>query len=188
MHVDPEEFRKHYRELNNEALLSIKRDELSEAAQQDYDGELQKRGLTARASVFEIPELDEPLVTVATYMFPDEAKVARALLQSASIRCYLANEHSLAAVWTWTIVLGGLRLMVPVSQAEEVREILAAVASDEEIETQSAAAGFTDVGDRENSIRTNDHNGRGPRWFLFSAIFFFGAPDPAYLYIFQVFR
>jgi len=82
----------------------------------------------------DVAEMDEELVPVATFLFADEAKVARTLLQSASIQCYIENEHALSAVWTLSVTLGWLRLMVPVSAAEESREILHSTIFEEELD------------------------------------------------------
>jgi hypothetical protein len=81
----------------------------------------------------------DEFVSAATFSFPDEAEVARALLRSCSILCYLANEHTLAKVWPWNVALGGLRLMVPASLLEQVHEILSEVVSEEDL---TAQAGF----------------------------------------------
>ena len=186
MQIDPEEFRRRCAELSDEGLLSIDRDELVDVAQQCYDDELARRGLPPQPQASEeVAEMDEELVSVATFLFPDEAKVARTLLQSASIRCYLDNEHTLSTVWTWTYALGGLRLMVPVSVVDEVREILESTLPDEE---PSLAEAETQAGsNREEEfsmIRSFDPNGRGRRLLLWSALFSFGAPDPNYLRLF----
>jgi hypothetical protein len=88
---------------------------------------------------------DEPagsvdeFITAATFLFPDEAAVAFALLRSCDVVCYLANEHTLAKVWPWNVTLGGLRLMVPASLLEQVHGILKEVPSEEDFMTQ---AGF----------------------------------------------
>jgi len=81
----------------------------------------------------------DEFVSAATFLFPDEAEVARALLRSGGILCYLANEHTLAKVWQWNVLLGGLRLMVPASLLEQVHEILSEVVAEEDL---TAQAGF----------------------------------------------
>jgi hypothetical protein len=187
MNVDPEEFRRQFEELSDEGLLSIDRDELVDRARQHYDQELARRGLQARPPAgVDVAEMDEELVTAATFLFPDEAKVARTLLESASIRCYLCNEHTLSVVWTWAYALGGLRLMVPVSAVDEVREILDTTMPDEELASQDEAETQSgSIEEKEFSMtRTVDPNGRGRRLLLWSAVFFFGAPDPNYLRLF----
>ena len=175
MNIDPQEFRQRYDELTDEGLLSIHRHELDEVAQRYYDDELARRGLQARPDPgVEVGEMDEKLVTVATFLFPDEAKLARTLLQSASIRCYLAHEHTLSIVWTWTYALGGLRLMVPVSLVDEVKEILQSVLSNEELASQAEAEMWPALTSEE--VLDDAHlrsKRRGSRWLLWSAVIFF---------------
>ena len=138
MKVDENDFKRRYAELSDEGLLSIKREELVDKAQQCYDQELARRGLRAEPDVGGEPgDIADELVPVATFLFPDEAGIARALLRSADILCYLKNEHTLTAVWTWSYALGGLRLMVPASRIEDVHEILNATFSEEELATQA---------------------------------------------------
>ncbi len=57
--------------------------------------------------------------------------MARTLLVDAGIPCYLQNEHTLSAVWSWAYALGGFRLVVPMSNEEEARELLKTMADDE---------------------------------------------------------
>jgi hypothetical protein len=90
-------------------------------------------------AVLAINSEDIEFISAATFLFPDEAEVARALLRSADIHCYLENEHTLAKVWQWNVALGGLRLMVPAPLLEEVHAILDETLSEED---QTAVAGI----------------------------------------------
>lgn len=139
MNVGEGDFRQRYASLSDEALSSINRDELVELARQCYDQELAKRGLRgARQLSDDQSDTDEPawledeFVPAATFLFPDEAEIARGLLRSSDILCYLENEHTLAKVWQWNVALGGLRLMVPASLSEEVHQVLSDVLSEED--------------------------------------------------------
>jgi hypothetical protein len=85
------------------------------------------------------PEGD--LVELDSFVFPDESKLARALLKTAGIRCYLANEHTLGANWHLTQALGGFKLMVAAGSVAEAREVLASQISDEDLAAQAEAAG-----------------------------------------------
>ena len=77
------------------------------------------------------------LVVAAIFMYPMEAKLARAALDSAEIPCFLENEHTLACKWALTPVLGGLRLMVAASGSGARQKILASQVSDEELNAQA---------------------------------------------------
>jgi Putative prokaryotic signal transducing protein len=79
-------------------------------------------------------------VASGSFTFPDEAKLARALLQSANIPNYLENEHTLAANWMWTNALGGLRLLVPARFLEDAREVLGSSISESDLSAQAEAA------------------------------------------------
>jgi hypothetical protein len=143
MNVDEEDFRKRYAELSDDGLLSIDREELVDAARRCYDEELARRGLQYNDGE-EREGVEDEFVVAATFLFPDEAGVARSLLRSADILCYLENEHTLSAVWTWSCALGWLRLMVPASLREEVQEILS---------TRSSEEGFTPQATTEPEFR-----------------------------------
>lgn len=137
--VGEDDFRQRYAELSDEGLFSINREELVELARQCYDQELAKRGLQAErepgadSAVIQPPSIQDEFVPAATFLFPDEAEVARGLLRSSDILCYLENEHVLAKVWQWNVALGGLRLMVPASLLEEVHQVLSDIPSEEDL-------------------------------------------------------
>ena len=65
-----------------------------------------------------IPEDAPQFICVRSFLFPDEAALAFAALNSAGIFSYLQNDRMLSAVWAWNIALGGIRLMVPKQLAE----------------------------------------------------------------------
>jgi hypothetical protein len=141
--VDADDFRRVYESLNDEALLAVKRDELVVVAQQCYDVEVAKRGLAARDdAAVPAPGSAEPaveeLVEVATFADPDDARLARDLLQSAEIPSYLATDAKLPGNMS---VPGGFRLSVSPSLLEQAREVLDTRVSDEELAAQAEAAG-----------------------------------------------
>jgi hypothetical protein len=138
--VSLEDFRRHFGMLSDEALLATRREDLVESAQECYDDELSRRGLSTGASgeisedaeAEAAPSGDEP-VSIATFMVAEEASLARGLLRSASIPSHLANEYT---------GLGGfqLELMVPASFVEQALEVLGAEISEEELAAQAEAA------------------------------------------------
>lgn len=149
MQIDPEEFRRRFDKLSDDALLEINRDELVDVAQELYDAELERRGLleTEEAGDGEVAEeeaggdsadaKDDPMVLAAECGSMQEVQFARALLQSAGIPSYVQTDFSgvLAATEEDT------RLYVPASYLESAQEILATQLTDEELEAQAAAAG-----------------------------------------------
>ena len=140
MQIDPEECRRYYAFLSDEALLALDREALVDVAKQYYDQELAQRGLFREGDAIqgEVQGIDEELVPIAIFLYPDEAKLARALLQSSAIFCSLENEHTLSAMWTWSFALGEFRLMVPASFAEQAQEILNSTLTEQELGAEPA--------------------------------------------------
>jgi Putative prokaryotic signal transducing protein len=147
--IDPEDFKRHYALLSDDALLEIDRDELVDAARPYYDAELAERKLAppdAEESMPSVhpsddapgPAADSPQL-VATFLSLDEANFARGLLQSADITCSLENEHG--AQWAGN---GALRLMVPAAACDRACEILETEISEEDLIAQAEAEASAD--------------------------------------------
>ncbi len=66
---------------------------------------------------------DAPAV-VRTFRDMPEAFAARAALEGAGIECYLQDETVVRLDWLWSNLLGGLKLVVKKSNADEARKIL----------------------------------------------------------------
>jgi hypothetical protein len=152
--ISRDDFRRHFDLLSDEALLEVNRGELVEAARPVYDEELERRGLNATAEAAPEDELmpasvapgeGEELVLVASYNVPDEASLARGLLQSAEIPYILQNDY---------VALGGieLRLLVPKQFQEQAIEILQHELSEEELAAQAEAAGYIDEEFTEDEV------------------------------------
>jgi hypothetical protein len=80
---------------------------------------------------------DQDLVTVAIFLWPNEAKLAEGLLRSESVPCYLPDENTLRMHWDWTIAWGWLRLVAPVACAEQAKDLLCSRVSELELEAQA---------------------------------------------------
>lgn len=142
MQIDPEDFKRHYALLSDDALLEMDRDELVDAARPYYDAELMERNLAptesegdptlASAGIEDRTEDGQQLV--ATFLSLDEANFARGLLQSADIAGTLENEHG--APWAG---MGALRLTVPAAAYDRACEILESEISEEELIAQAEA-------------------------------------------------
>jgi putative signal transducing protein len=137
LQVDLDDFRRRYAELSDEALLELERDELVDLARDCYDAELARRGLHRSSSSPPATEVQDrgELVELAIFSSSSEADLARALLESAAIPCYLENEFA-----GKTLRVGdGFRLFVPATLVENAREILNSPVSDEELIAQAEA-------------------------------------------------
>ncbi len=146
MRLDPQELKRQYAQLSDEALLAMNRDELVEAARHVYDAEVEERGLiTAPAAAAEgepaaaaaATPAQEELAEVAIYYSIEEARIARQLLRSAEIPCDIANEPN------WQI--DGIKLLVPKSMVEDAKAVLNTEMSEEELAAQAEAAGDAEV-------------------------------------------
>jgi hypothetical protein len=140
MKFSSDDFTRLYREMPDEELRSLSRQELTEVARSCYDNELKSRGLTATpprrtmppAAMVEDPlqaspeaedvpeeaveqEEEEDLAPAAIFKSRAEAVAAKALLQSAAIPAFLEND---------TLAAGGFRLLVAASYVEQARDVL----------------------------------------------------------------
>ncbi|HUA62101.1 MAG TPA: ester cyclase [Verrucomicrobiae bacterium] len=122
-----EEFKQKYRELTDEALIEINREELVEAARPCLDEEMAKRGLAPAAPVVEteepLPPLDE-WVTVGVFPYPSTTQVVQSALESAGIPNFQPDQLTLDIQPWWALALEGRRILVPPSYAEQARDIL----------------------------------------------------------------
>lgn len=151
MEVSLDDFRRHFELLSDSALLATSREDLVENARGCYDEEVARRGLNSAVEAGAASEpgtepmtAGEELVLISTFHIPEEASLARGLLESAGIPFHLDNEHA---------ALGGfqLRLMVPAAFEEEALEVLETQISDDELAAQAEAAALPEdnSGDHE---------------------------------------
>jgi hypothetical protein len=66
----------------------------------------------------------EGVTTIATFMRLEQAVVARTVLESAGIECFLADENMARIVGPYQAAAGGIRLQVLDSEAEAALELL----------------------------------------------------------------
>jgi hypothetical protein len=160
--IDPEDFKRHYALLSDNALLEIDREELVDAARPYYDAELAERNLAPQDAGEGGPSADQSdgpgdnapgqgadgSQLVATFLSLDEANFARGLLQSADIACSLENEHG--AQWSGN---GALQLMVPAAAYDRACEILESEISEEDLiaQAEAGAAEAPDSSEDESS-------------------------------------
>src|SRR5882757_1587373 len=92
---------------DNELLdLALAYDSLTEHAQTALRSEFERRGLEPPVIPDEAPAVElQKLVTVQQYRDLAEAQVAKGVLDSADIRCYLRDENALRMQWVWSNLL-----------------------------------------------------------------------------------
>ena len=141
MDVTAEDFIRHYESLSDEALLDIDTEELTELACRCHADEVARRGLdsdaigdedAAEAAPGTAAEAEEEFVCIVEYDFPDEADLARGLLEAADIPAKVETEPGVA------------RLMVPEKFSKDALMMLVTPLSDEELEAQAEAAASPD--------------------------------------------
>ena len=76
----------------------------------------------------------EQLVTVATFLGPGEAHLARSRLEAEGIHAYLADEYMVTMDWLVSNAVGGVKLQVAESNVDHARRILATKAGPDERE------------------------------------------------------
>lgn len=70
--------------------------------------------------------MTKTLVTVAVYGSPYEAGMAKSELEACGVPAFVADEFTISANPLYSNALGGIKIQVPASYAEEAREILSA--------------------------------------------------------------
>jgi hypothetical protein len=73
-------------------------------------------------------EMGETLVTIAVFQSQTEFLLARTRLQSADIECFAYDENMLRIGGWHSHILGGIKLQVRESEAQDARAILLATA------------------------------------------------------------
>ena len=100
-------------------------DGLQEEAKTLLRDEFSRRSLEPPLIEEEAPELiHQTLTTVARYRDLSEAIVARSVLESAGLFCFLQDENTIRLDWGWSNALGGLRLQVGAQDADRALELL----------------------------------------------------------------
>jgi putative signal transducing protein len=124
-----------YSEMSEEELqlLAAEPDSLTDLARHTLHIELQRRGLPATPSgpVSDAAETHEPgledsgkAVTIARFRGLLEASIAKSLLDSAAISCFLLDDNMVRMDWFFSDGLGGVRLQVAEEDVEDALEVL----------------------------------------------------------------
>jgi pimeloyl-ACP methyl ester carboxylesterase len=123
-----EDFRQHYADLSDGELLSLNRAELTEIARECYDQEMAQRGLkpVPEAEAEESESADEAgPVTVGAFNFADEANLARGILGSAKIPCYVESDYPGSREFPGRGAPGAYQVVVSPEHAARARQLLA---------------------------------------------------------------
>jgi Putative prokaryotic signal transducing protein len=117
-----------YRQMSEPELMDVARkyDGLTEPAKAILRDEFARRSLQPPLIEEESEDVIEsrPLVTVRKYRDLPEAFVARSVLESAGIECFLQDENTVRMDWFWSNMIGGARLQVAAEDEAAAKEIL----------------------------------------------------------------
>ena len=122
----PEDFASVYAELEDEALVELARASwsLTDEALASLTAEFARRHIT-------MPEPETPpsleyqrTVTVRQFRDPSEAMVAKSVLDSAGIECFLRDENTVRLDWGISNMIGGIRLQVAPEDVDAAEDLL----------------------------------------------------------------
>jgi hypothetical protein len=101
--------------------------ELTDLAHTALKAEINRRGLkiVSEGPPMETDSVEEPeLTTIRKFRDFPEAILAKGLLESAGIECYLADDNIVRLDWFLSNAIGNMRLQVKPADAETAIEIL----------------------------------------------------------------
>jgi putative signal transducing protein len=105
-----------YASMNESELARLASDQrsLTEDAVHMLESEFSRRGLQfERQNLAPITDQDDvKLVALRRFRDLPGALVAKGLLDSAGIKCFLSDENTVRMDWMWSNALGGVRLWV----------------------------------------------------------------------------
>jgi len=107
--------------------LAAKSWELSDAAWDALEDELDRRGIEAPATE-EVPQIEalekRDLVLLRRFRDLPEALLAKGMLESTGIPCSLADDNMVRLDWFISNLLGGVKLMVDAEDFAEASRVL----------------------------------------------------------------
>ena len=121
----------HYSGLTDGELedLAAQGDALTDVAKDVLRAEIARRGLQikteAPAPAAALPEGRRP-VTVRAFRDLPEAQVAKTILESANIKCFLADENLVRMDWFYSNLIGGIKLWVTEEDLQAAQALLKA--------------------------------------------------------------
>jgi hypothetical protein len=128
---DPEAERKRlaewYAAMTNEELQQLADEawRLTESAREALGGELSRRDMAI--DLRDSPAAEPPwsrLVILRVFRDLPDALLAKSILDSAAIECFLYDENTIRMDWLWSNALGGIKLCVKEEDAAAASELL----------------------------------------------------------------
>ena len=98
---------------------------LTDDAQALVRSEFKRRSLETPTTEDDAPpDALEGVKTIRQYRDQAEAILARSVLESAGIGCYLRDENTIRIDWLWSNLMGGIRLQVAERDVEAAEAVL----------------------------------------------------------------
>jgi len=123
-HFDSERERRHlaerYAAMSDEELREIEnvRLSLTDEARAALQAELVRRELKATVADFEPARPPSGPLVLRRFLWLPEALLAKSILDSAGVECFLADEHTIRMNWFWSLGLGEVKLWVRSKDAD----------------------------------------------------------------------
>ncbi len=114
-------------EMSEPEILEFARqyDLLTDEAQQSVRSEFARRELQAPLVEEDVPAEElQGVRTLRQYRDQAEALMARSVLESAGISCFLRDENTIRMEWLWSNLMGGIRLQVAEADVEAAEAVL----------------------------------------------------------------
>jgi hypothetical protein len=104
-----------YAAMSELELANLAQDQrsLTDDALNALESELSRRGIPFERQALTIADdPDVKLIAVRRFRDLPEALVAKGMLDSAGVKCFLSDENTVRMDWLWSNALGGVRLWV----------------------------------------------------------------------------
>jgi hypothetical protein len=122
--MDPQQERERlarsYRDLPDDEIERLAREEstLADLARELLRAEIARRGLAVVLAGGPATPTFSKLATIRRFRDAPKALVAKSVLESAEIECFLADDIIVRLRWYWSYAVGGVRLQVAEEEAE----------------------------------------------------------------------
>jgi hypothetical protein len=123
-----------YAEKSELELVALAGDQraLTEDALSALEAEFVKRGMPFERQELTIAdEADVKLIPIRRFRDLPQALVAKGVLDSAGVKCFLSDENTVRMDWMWSNALGGVRLWVREDDLPDAATLLSPEYSDE---------------------------------------------------------
>ena len=127
LYADPQELASRYAAMNDVQLeeLANVAYSLTESARAALAAEISRRKADIKLTTVapEVPT-DSRVVLIRQFLNVAPALLAKSVLDSAGIECFLADENTVRTDWFYSNAIGNVKLLVREEDAEAARELL----------------------------------------------------------------